>query len=470
MGTGGGMVHLISCNGQLSTRIAAFSIINGLLMMGFKSGNQKLEIKDPTSLLWHNCKSKRIPTRLLNIHGENNKIYDYWGENEINDRRLLPIVRWLVDWSARNGCGGGLSMPSRWRGGKDPVHKTDLEYGHIFEGMIENSTVIKATYHCWPSSDMDMEEQLAHILRQLPPELLKKSNKGEGEEDEEYGEDYAESESAAEKGEGEEYGEHDEKSAESESAAEVLEVDEIEKDYEDSTASESAAEVLEGDETKENNEDPATSESTAQVPDDESEVATEPQATISVDDSDLEQLRGSLLTEHYFVRGFGYGWPRVKKEPARINKEGKPEPTWERVWETIEARNTESVEAQANVNFKQKGLSPFDYGFMDPNPSRTPAFDATERTLNFFRAYKLSDVPGRGPKTSAPLENSEDDDDSSMDDIVQKIQNQVEANKNSLENRKNEIAADLPAGEGILDIKGKKEEPKEAEPKEKDEL
>ena len=165
------MVHLLSCNGALSTRIAAFSVVNSLLMMGFKSGNDRLEVKDPTSLLWHNCKPKRSPVRMLNIHGENNTHYDYWGEKEVKKRRLMPVVRWLVDWSMRSGCGQALGMPARWRGETDPVHRTELETGYIFEGVVENATIIKASYHCWPIEELSEAEEMAKVMKQLPPSI-----------------------------------------------------------------------------------------------------------------------------------------------------------------------------------------------------------------------------------------------------------------------------------------------------------
>ncbi|KAF2669459.1 hypothetical protein BT63DRAFT_413885 [Microthyrium microscopicum] len=148
LGTGGGLVHLLACNAETSTRIAAFAIVNGNILQGLRGDGRK-QVKDPTKLLWTTCHASRKPLRMQVIHTENNTVFDYWGERSAGDIKRVPTVQNLVDWANRNGCGGGLSMPVQWRGEKDLVHKTLLEGGYIFEGFVD-SAAVRATYHCWP--------------------------------------------------------------------------------------------------------------------------------------------------------------------------------------------------------------------------------------------------------------------------------------------------------------------------------
>lgn len=148
LGNGGGMVHLMACS-RLSSRIAAFSLVNGNVLAGANQLKQG-SVRDLSRHVWDDCVTYRSIVRLQAIHSENNTVFDYWGEIMDQKKPRRATVEHLVEWANRNKCGDGLAQPVPWRNSKDPIHKTLLQQGYIFEGFVEEGAAIKATYHCWP--------------------------------------------------------------------------------------------------------------------------------------------------------------------------------------------------------------------------------------------------------------------------------------------------------------------------------
>lgn len=378
------MVHLMSCNSPLSARIAAFSLVNPLLLQGFAIGTDKLQVKDAASLLWHNCKPKRKPIRLLEIHGENNTLCNYWGEKIINKRRLLPIVKYLVDWSMRDDCGKTIEMPLRWRNTEDPVHKTSLERGYIFEGMIENATVIKASYHCWPGAEVDEEKELSDWLKKLPSGLsdLFDETPGSGK----------------------------------------LDSEKVDKQK---LALQEWAKIA-GREISDENKDTK-----------ESKAGEAPEM-----DED-ERLRHTLLIEHYFIKDFGHGWPRIQKQaPVKEGDSSKP----------VASQPWLSVEPDFKIPSNYDSPSTFHYGFDDPTPSRLPAFDATDRVLDFFRMYKLSDKVVSAPENEADETSPQF---KQIDEIIEAFKEQVDSNSKAVAGREDAEMAKIVAESDEKSTEGK---------------
>jgi hypothetical protein len=151
------MMHLMACS-RLSSRIAAFSLVNANVLAGSNRHSKKL-IHDPMRQLWDDCVAYRSIVRFQAIHSENNTIFDYWGENRDGNKPRRATVEHLVEWANRNNCGEGIAQPEPWRHPKDAVHKTLLQQGYIFEGFVEEGAAIKATYHCWPGDYGAFQQQ-----------------------------------------------------------------------------------------------------------------------------------------------------------------------------------------------------------------------------------------------------------------------------------------------------------------------
>jgi poly(3-hydroxybutyrate) depolymerase len=157
LGNGAGMMHLMACS-RLSSRIAAFSLVNGNVLAG-SNRYAKNKVHDPTRAMWDECITYRSIVRLQAIHSENNTIFDYWAETKDGVKPRRAVVEHLVEWANRNNCGEGLAHPVPWRNKDDPIHKTLLQQGYIFEGFIEEGAVMKATYHCWPGDYGKFQQQ-----------------------------------------------------------------------------------------------------------------------------------------------------------------------------------------------------------------------------------------------------------------------------------------------------------------------
>jgi len=133
LGTGGGLANLVACDKVLSTKVAAFGIVNGALYHPLVSES------------WETCEPGRRPVPIVNIQSVKNEVYDYWGEEEKHGKRSAT-VKWLIEWAVRNGCGKSTGQPAVI---KDGSHVAELSRGTLNEGVIHNGAVGKAEYKCW---------------------------------------------------------------------------------------------------------------------------------------------------------------------------------------------------------------------------------------------------------------------------------------------------------------------------------
>jgi hypothetical protein len=333
MGTGGGMMHLLACSATLSDRIAAFAGVNVNIFEGFASKAGRTDIKDPARLLWEKCRAQRRPVRVMEIHGENNTLFDYWGENKVQERKRLPVVKWLVDWATHNGCGGALEMPAKWRGEEDSMYKTPLERGYIFEGFVLQGLVTKATYHCWEErAGKKVEESFEGVER---------------------GEDGAE-------GEGSRSVDGSEESAK--------------------------VEMTKKNEVKDESKTP------------EDDIDPKEKKRLELEDF-TNQLKNSIIQEHYYVRGYAHGWPRVSmSKPKDADGKLSEERINETAWEDMSA-----PEIDHDLSFNNDDVFTFLYGFNSTpstSTSETVEFDSTIRVLNWFRMLRLSDDPPTPPRNA----------------------------------------------------------------------
>jgi len=133
LGTGGGLANLVACDPVLSTKVAAFGIVNGALYHPLVSD------------YWELCEPGRRLVPIVNIQSVRNEVYDYWGEVEKYGKRSAT-VKWLIEWAVRNGCGKSTGQPAAV---KDGMHVAELSRGTLNEGVIHNGAVGKAEYKCW---------------------------------------------------------------------------------------------------------------------------------------------------------------------------------------------------------------------------------------------------------------------------------------------------------------------------------
>lgn len=145
LGTGGGMMHLLACDSYLSTRITAFAAVAA----GFGVPSRK--DKDSP---WNQCKPRRRPIPVLEIHGGEDRIFGYWlkeGENG-KTRRIPP--HWIEEWAERNGCGDavGDAVQSETNQG---TFITKLEYGLMSEAAVNAGAVMKIARSCKATGDDD---------------------------------------------------------------------------------------------------------------------------------------------------------------------------------------------------------------------------------------------------------------------------------------------------------------------------
>jgi poly(3-hydroxybutyrate) depolymerase len=99
LGTGAGMVHLMACDQQLSTRIASFATVAG----GFGHPSKGAP--------WKSCTPARLPIPMLSIHGDDDKVLPYLLNEWEPAKSRLAVPTWLEDWTERNGCGEAVSDP-----------------------------------------------------------------------------------------------------------------------------------------------------------------------------------------------------------------------------------------------------------------------------------------------------------------------------------------------------------------------
>ena len=161
LGTGGGMVHLIACDPELSTKFASYAIVAG----GFGTKT--------VSPQWGKCDPGRLPIPLLEIHGEDDSILPYLLNDWEPARSRMAVPLWLEEWSERNMCGGTIGEPREAVDGTDTVVKlTMLEHGGW---MSEAEAYDGAAYRVAKSCPAAMDKHNS-TTAQAPPLVIKSNN------------------------------------------------------------------------------------------------------------------------------------------------------------------------------------------------------------------------------------------------------------------------------------------------------
>jgi hypothetical protein len=287
----------------------------------------------------------------------------------------------------------------------DDVYKTVLEWGYIFEGFIENTLATKASYHCWGLEDVSLERDV---------ELVEKREEEEANKIEEK-------------------------------EAEGVEKTEVETNKTKQSTNGTSEEV-------------------------KKEEAVDPEKEKKAKEEELiTDLRNNLILEHYFVRGYPYGWPRVSM-PRPQDEEGKYTDKGIKAvaWEAMEEPKTE-------VETKREEVYTFLYGLNSSTPSTPRAqFDSTVRVLDWFRMFSLTDELPKPPRNAEGLAVG---DPGMFDQIVMDLGNALSpenGTENEAEVREADAATGAKEGENASTDAAPEEPieqiPQKEESKEKDEL
>jgi poly(3-hydroxybutyrate) depolymerase len=140
LGVGGGMMHMLACNPELSTSFAAFASVGGIYGRS-KDGKGR----------WGFCKPKRqIP--IVQIHGLDDRVAGYYlKEGENGKKRAIP-PHWLEDWAERNHCGEpeGDAIQSK----EDrTTFVTKLENGVMSESIQYGGAATRIARKCYPKKN-----------------------------------------------------------------------------------------------------------------------------------------------------------------------------------------------------------------------------------------------------------------------------------------------------------------------------
>lgn len=167
MGTGAGMVHLLACDPQLSTRLASFATVAG----GYGHPSKAAH--------WKKCTPARIPIPILSVHGDDDKVLPYLLNEWEAAKSRLAVPSWLEDWSERNACGEPISEAQDATDGTGTAVKvTKLEgRGWISEGEAYNGGTYRIAKSCPLPKPGDLEEEEEKV--DIPLEVKPKDGETE---------------------------------------------------------------------------------------------------------------------------------------------------------------------------------------------------------------------------------------------------------------------------------------------------
>jgi poly(3-hydroxybutyrate) depolymerase len=137
MGTGGGMMHLLACDKELSTKFAAFAAVGGAFGRA-KEGEG----------IWGTCEPGRKKIPIAEIHGMDDRIYPYYlKEGENGKIRTIP-PHWIEDWAERNECGEPIRDP-KVSTDDEFTFVTKLDNGYMTETIESGGSAIRIARKCF---------------------------------------------------------------------------------------------------------------------------------------------------------------------------------------------------------------------------------------------------------------------------------------------------------------------------------
>jgi poly(3-hydroxybutyrate) depolymerase len=146
MGTGGGMMHMLACDKELSTKFAAFAAVAGAF------GRDKKGV-------WSKCEPGRPRIPIVEIHGMDDRIYPYYlKEGENGKVRTIP-PHWIEDWAERNECGEPTRDPKP-SADDEATFVTKLDNGWMTETIGYGGSATRIARKCFPKvSQQETKEE-----------------------------------------------------------------------------------------------------------------------------------------------------------------------------------------------------------------------------------------------------------------------------------------------------------------------
>jgi poly(3-hydroxybutyrate) depolymerase len=137
LGTGGGMIHQMACQTQLSREIAAFAAVAPAIFKG----------KDREDRFWGSCPIGRRPVPILGVSGLEDKVYPADESRHVETEDTLPASVWTRNWAGYNGCGEPRGLDSFVSENSTAI-LTDFDKGQMAEGVAFAGHVNKISYRC----------------------------------------------------------------------------------------------------------------------------------------------------------------------------------------------------------------------------------------------------------------------------------------------------------------------------------
>ena len=142
---GGGLTHLLACDPEVSTQVAAVAIVSGAFYKDHALRGDEV--------LFGVCENGRDePLPVLEMHGSADPVIHYDGKST-PDGETYAAEEWLGGWRERNGCTGAQSELRRdIHDGS--VQKTEWWCGRGREGAkdVVVHYFIRGFGHGWPST------------------------------------------------------------------------------------------------------------------------------------------------------------------------------------------------------------------------------------------------------------------------------------------------------------------------------
>jgi poly(3-hydroxybutyrate) depolymerase len=136
LGTGGGLVHHLACQPQISRKIAAYAAVGGAFY------NPEGKKEDP---FWSTCNIGRRPIPVLELHGEQDDVYSLTAKKRKN-KDYMAAEDWVKQWRDLNKCGSRVGRPAFSE--SNTTLFTELIFGQLTESLVFGGGAVKQTYRC----------------------------------------------------------------------------------------------------------------------------------------------------------------------------------------------------------------------------------------------------------------------------------------------------------------------------------
>jgi poly(3-hydroxybutyrate) depolymerase len=137
LGTGGGLIHQLACQTQLSREFAAFAAVAPAVFKG----------EGESDRFWGQCPLGRRPVPVLGVSGSDDKTYPVYETRRVQSKSVLPAWTWAKNWAEVNHCGEKRDKPSFISPSNVSLF-TQYEFGQMAESVVFAGGVTRVAYRC----------------------------------------------------------------------------------------------------------------------------------------------------------------------------------------------------------------------------------------------------------------------------------------------------------------------------------